>query len=348
MRDDDYKLRTDSEPFFRIHELMFLPKEKGEERSSKYVQEVEKEIVKLKEYCIKYLRKSPNGSRLITPRAYRIHNDYIIANLEPVLARASFVANNCNRNSVGEYYYIIQDYYNGLSKPYVGTEMTQAIVGQMCFGVNSWQSYEQEPIYCFNKKRGTIITYDEAHYGLSESEYKKIDDQLNANIADSQCAFLRIGRFSTKEDIKWFIDNYWDKITRDMPKTKRCKNRMTEKRLRTLLTDCMLACGLKTGDIIGIIDRVFPILEKDYADAHAGSVEKGTIEKAKKELKKRLEADAFNEAFSDLLSLRGKQELSANPTISQRKDYLRAEVKSNDGAIRTPLKFRVTNSPMTK
>ena len=118
---------------------------------------------------------------------------------------------------------------------------------------------------------------------------------------------------------------------------------MTEKRLRTLLTDCMIACGLRTGDIIGIIDRVFPVLDNSYKNAHPGDVNKGTIDKARKDLNKRLKVDAFDMAYSDLLSLRGKRRLTANPLRNQRKVFLLAE---NDPSItkRALLKFRVVDN----
>ena len=343
MRSDEFELPTTSNPFFRMQELMFLPREKDEEKNEKYIQEVEQEVKKLKEYCSKYTKKSPKGSRLITPRAYRIYNEYIIANLEPVLARAAFVTSNCNLYSVGYYTYVLQDYYNSLPKPYIGAEMMQVLVGRMIFGGYNWMSYEQEPIYYFNKKRGVIGSYDEEYYDLNEAEYTKIDERLNANISDSKCIYLKIGRFSTKQDVKWFIDNYWEKMTEGMPNTKRCELRMTEKRLRTLLTDCMIACGLRTGDIIGIIDRVFPVLDNSYKNAHPGDVNKGTIDKARKDLNKRLKVDAFDMAYSDLLSLRGKRRLTANPLRNQRKVFLLAE---NDPSItkRALLKFRVVDN----
>ena len=74
MMSHEYELPTNSDPFFRMQELMFLPKERGEEQSQKYITEVEKEIKNLKDYCSKYLRQSPKGSRTVSPRAYRIHN----------------------------------------------------------------------------------------------------------------------------------------------------------------------------------------------------------------------------------------------------------------------------------
>ena len=65
-----------------------------------------KEVEKLRDCCVDYMRKSPKGSRLITPRGYKIFNEYIIANLEPVLARDTFVVGNCNMKTAGRYYYV--------------------------------------------------------------------------------------------------------------------------------------------------------------------------------------------------------------------------------------------------
>ena len=343
MMSHEYELPTNSDPFFRMQELMFLPKERGEEQSPKYITEVEKEIKNLKDYCSKYLRQSPKGSRTVSPRAYRIHNEYIIANLEPVLSRAAFVVGNCHILTAGRYYYVTQHYYNNLLKPFVSAETMQALTSRMCFGGHNWMSYNQEPIYFFNEKRGVIGSYDEAYYGLDKAEYKRINSSFNANIADNKCIYLKIGRFSTEEDVKWFIDNYWEKMTKGMPNTKRCEWRMTDKRLRTLLTDCMLVCGLKTGDIITIIDKVFPVLGDEYKNTHAGGVEKGTIDKARKNLKKRLKIDVFDTAYNDLLSLLQKNELSADPSKSSRRAFLITEDELNGIAVCPIPKFRVTN-----
>lgn len=343
MRAKEYELSTTSNPFFRMQELMFLPKEKDEEKTKRFIREVEEEVKKLKDYCINYMKKSPNGSRLITPRAYRIFNEYIIANLEPVLAIAAFITSNCSVRTAGNYYCVFQDYYNSLPKPYIGAETMQVLASRMVFGGNNWMSYEQEPIYFFNKTRGVIGSYDEAYYGLEASKYEEICNKLNANISDSRCVYLKIGRFSTKEDVKWFVENYWEKMTKDMPNTKRNDFRMTEKRLRTLLTDCMLACGLRTGDIIGIIDRIFPVIDDVFKNAHPGGVEKGTIDKARKELKKRLKEDVFDMAYSDLIRLSAGQKLAADPSKSERKLFLMTDGELVDNQIQKLLAFRVTD-----
>ena len=129
-----------------------------------------------------------------------------------------------------------------------------------------------------------------------------------------------------------------------MPNTKRNDFRMTEKKLRTLLTDCMLTCGLRTGDIISIIDDVFPVLDNVYTDAHPGDVKKGTIDKARKDLKKRLSKDAFNTAYDDLMRLSRRQKLAADPSNSERNLFLTTDSELEDNEIKEPLVFRVTNT----
>ncbi len=340
---DELSGKMISSIFFDMQNLMFQPRDIKERKSADFIKLVEKEVIHLKEYCSDFIQQSPNGSMRISPRTYRIANEFIIANLDPVLARACFVCSNCSQESVGRFYYYILHYYNSAEKPIIGPEMMQLVAGKMLSPCATWMGYEQEPIFYFNDDRKVIGPKETNYLDIANNEYEKVKDTYCVNINNSQNIYLRIGRFSTKEDVKWFLDKYWDEMTADMPYTKPAKWRMTNKRIRTLLTDCMLMCDLSYTSIKGILDKHFSDKDSSVLDS---DVQKDTVNKAKKKLIERLKADAFDFAYREMLdNANDKISLSANPQKSSHSftlDMKYDQDKETTKEIRDSINFKIS------
>ena len=326
-----------------IRELMFKPRPKNQIKDPNYIRKVKSNIEKLRDYCEPIFQEPRKDNNKFPPRYYRMRNEFVIANLNPVLARIAFVACNCDNTSVLAISQLIISHYNNLQpKPYISLESFQAYMSWLMG--NGEMIYDIEPLYYFNKARGVIGSYRELHKNLTEAEFKKENVKFNININDEQCVYLRIGRYCAEEDVQWLIKHHWDDITYGMPKIKRYTLKITKKRLRTMLTDCMIMCGLRTRDIRAIIDDLFPTQDEIYQEGR-GDVSKDVVDKARQKLKKELENDAFNKAYQDVIDNIEIKELlfKVEPDI-KKSLYLTTEEDLENKKFVYPLTFRAVSA----
>lgn len=332
----------DNARFYELQDLMFAPKARQCSKDE-YWEKVESTVRSLKEYCLKFLNYRPKGSAStrssrIPPWVYRANNEYVIANLNPLLSRAIFTLKNCEAGDV-EIRSATVDYYSRIAK--IVTPRTMHKLDNEMSGNSSKMAHDyNDEIFFFSKPRGIICPSKDE---LDESFLVALNKRRGVDIdydGEDSSIYIRTGFYATKEDLLWFIEKYWDEMAEQMDFSGRNNWSILEdieEDLQYRMTKCLITCDvyspkdMKLGPtkIAELIDRVF---------ANKKSVTPKSLDTQRNKLEKDLANDPFNEAYEQLTKLSDCLALTADSTKARNRDNRYYIVIKN----RAPLKFTLS------
>ena len=265
----------DERQFFQIQNLMFCNnKLKYDEKLAQVKGEIEKISPLVDKYCKPFKEKGSNTP----PWEHRRMVEIIRINLDPVLSRAVFVANNCSQSSVVAYSEEVRRYCWQTNT--ISAEMREYLWSKIILGNNTYHVY-REPLIFFDKDMNQIGP---------KNDPQVLDRTHSLHNAHEQCMFIRIGRYAEKADLEWFIDRYWDEITEHMPMANTRKWRVKASYIISLLTRCLIQCGIENDDIIGMLND-----RSNIALAYSN------INQERFKLKNELNEDCFDLAYQQLI-----------------------------------------------
>lgn len=265
----------DERQFFQIQNLMFC---NSNLTYNERLVQVKDEIKKLLPLVTKYCKPFKEKSSSTPPWEHRRMVEIIRINLDPVLSRAIFVANNCSQNSVVAYSEEVQKYCWKTNT--ISAEIREYMWRKMVLGNSTYHIY-REPLIFFDKDMKKVGP---------KNDPQVLDETHSLHNAYKQCLFIRVGRYVEKADLKWFIDRYWNEMTENMPMANTRKWRVKEGHTIALLTRCLIQCGIENGDIIKMLED-----QSNTALAYSN------INQERFKLKDELNEDCFRLAYQQLV-----------------------------------------------
>ena len=294
---------SDNTYFYELQDLMFAPSKKQCSKEE-YWTKVGEEVDKLKGYCLKFLNSRPKGAATIrSSKIYRANNEYVIANLNPLLARAIFVMKNCTIGDIGVRPAVI-DYYSRIAK-IVTPHTLYRLSDEMCGKKSKMNHSYNDEIFFFSKPRGiicpqTISTDENDNFSVALNERKGIDPEYEG---DDSNIYIRMGFYSTKEDLLWFVEKYWDEMSEQINFGGRNNWDIledTEEELRQRITKCLIACNIYLPKEL----KIGPTAMAEFIDQHfknEKSVTPKSIDTQRRNLENDFATDPFDKVFCQLL-----------------------------------------------
>ena len=322
-------------PFYKIQNLMFAPK-----CQSATLDEYNCAVSELKEYCLLFVNSRPKGAAAnryskIPPWIYRSANEYVIANLNPCLARAIFIMKHCDIRDTDTS--AIVDYYCKEKKILTPYTMNRLLSEVVTGTIDMAYGYDEE-IFFFNKPLEVIFPQSpETSSLMSDSFQEAFNERIGIDLdydGDDSNIYIRLGSHSTKEDVLWFVEKYWDEMLKYMPVSASNEWRVlddTEKEIQHLITKCLIACNIAPKDIVSIIDKNF-----ENNDA----VQPKSISTQKTRLLEELANDPFHSIYQTLVKSDYSKAFDADVKITnlakKQKPFLLVKNKE-------PLELDITN-----
>lgn len=330
MRSEEISIPSDNSYFYELQDLMFAPSKKQCSKEE-YWTKVGEAIDKLKGHCLKFLNSRPKGaatirSSKIPPWIYRANNEYIIANLNPLLSRAIFVMKNCAIGDIDVLPAVI-DYYSRTMK-IVTPHTMYRLSDEMCGKKSKMNHSYNDEIFFFSKPRGIICPQTTSvnrndDFSLALDKRKGVDPEYDG---DDSNIYIRMSFYSTKEDLLWFVEKYWDEMSEQINFGGRNNWDIledTEEELRRRMTKCLIACNIYLPKEL----KIGPTAITEFIDRHfenEKSVTPKSIDTQRRNLENDFAADPFDKVFHRLLKSDDALTLSCDiDSLRSRNNYKR-------------------------